>query len=317
MVGYVEMPSQHWKYSPSIRIICIILAILCLVAEGQVLFSMRKYFPHGFAPASPISKPTGIYSAPIDQTYFFPDIERFEAIRDWILNDIGDVQDLQADALIPELRNWTRLQASNRSLEINNRDPSVVIELMHDGKGASCKPFADLFIAALNSFEVQARRVGLYTAPGINVPSHSTVEVWAGDRWVIQDPTFNAVAIGTEGFALNSWEIRDHYCEGLDVTWVQDRDETAPNMETYRDSPDTLYNILIYHNDEYPLDKSRLEILAIKLLERFSGKIQSEYSAPDGFPLAGFVTSGIIDRVLLALAVIFIIGAIFVRPRIT
>jgi hypothetical protein len=58
-----------------------------------------------------------------------------------------------------------------------------------------------------------------------------------------------------------------------------------------------------------------LEILAIKFLERFTGKAQSVFSAPDGFPLPGFVTSGIIDRVLLALAVIFIIGAIFIRPR--
>ncbi|MCK4721603.1 hypothetical protein KAU08_13120, partial [bacterium] len=121
--------------------------------------------------------------------------------------------------------------------------------------------------------------------------------------------------IGAEGFALNAWEIRDHYREGLDVTWVQDRDETAPNMETYRDSPASLYNILIYHNYEYPLDKSRLEILAVKFLERFTGKVQSVFSAPDGFPLPGFVTSGIIDRVLLALAVIFIFGAIFVRTK--
>lgn len=104
MVEYVEMPSHNWKYSRSIRNIFIILTILCLVAEGLVLLSMRKYSPQGFAPASPISKPTGIYSAPIGQSHFFPDIERFEAIRDRILTDLGDIRDLQADALIPELR---------------------------------------------------------------------------------------------------------------------------------------------------------------------------------------------------------------------
>ncbi len=294
---------------------CFYLTIILLFVELQVLMSVKDFNPSGIAPAV-------FY-------HLAPDFVKGNDGRDWVEFDpatlteiraraeesVGDIRDLPDMEVARILRDWVRTISPSGPELMKVRDPCEILDSIERGVGANCAPLSVLYLAALTSFDIPTRRVAFFATPGDFHKAHTSVEIWNGDKWVIQDPTFNAVALGESGEMLGACEIQEYYAEGLEVIWNQDATPTEPHIEEYHIAPSNLTRTTFIHLHSYPVDQSLFQSRLVRLGERITGNTQSIIISRGEFPVSNFYMSGLIDRILLVAALVLILIAMIPFPN--
>jgi len=298
------------------RIFCLLLALTLLGVELSVLLKVRKLLPGGIAPVVLTSGPVEVITGHDDRDWIMYDARTLDFFRDAIRTDIEGIEEIAPGQLPRIIRDWSRKQALNLGIGLETQDPCRILDSLDDGEEASCMPLAVLFTAAANSMGLKARRVDLFGYPGGFDHAHSTVEIREGEKWVIEDPTFNSVAIGPDGEKLGACEVQRLYEEGGEVEWVQDVTATEPDFDNYFMPPESLFKVVVYQLHLYPVQNSPLELRLQRFRERITGQIQSVVLTKEKFPVSDIVLSGGIDRLLLAAVVILLVlAAIPARRR--
>lgn len=306
------------RFSPGVWLLSI--AFVLLVAEFLVLLQVRSYLPCGIGPTIQEESATFmVYEFRNTQTH--PQFIR-DGVR--ILEFIGPELNFGPDFVVRDhrsptsrLRDWTRTRARGIGLEVTTRDPVAIYESFRDGADAHCDPLAFLYMSALTGFDYYSREVDLFAEPGNCHAAHTTVEVWIENRWVLQDPTFNAYPADENGSPLASWEAQETYINGEEVSWIQDYSETDPKVEDYYIPPDELYRFVFYRLVRYPHSMPRHRQIFQRFLARLFGKTECVLVTQEDFPLSETVTNGTIDRYLLLSALFFLLlgGVTVTRER--
>ena len=81
------------------------------------------------------------------------------------------------------------------------------------GGGLSCAGMAELFLYALRSQGYKARKLFVVKSIGDQYATHTIVEVFENNKWVIYDPTFN-VSFEREGQFLGAIDIAKSLVDG-------------------------------------------------------------------------------------------------------
>jgi len=295
-----------------LRFTILVVVVVLLGIEAGILMSLRGVFPGGIAPVVLSSPETENLINDPDRKWVSFDESTLAEIRSAIERDIVLSGDESLDEMATILRNWTRLKATGEGgRSLDSEDPCVILEHFENGNDFYCKPLADLYSAALASYGINSRRVGLFAEFGTMKSSHATVEVWNDEKWVVQDPTFNAHAVGVSGEMLSAREVQVVYESGERVSWIQDADDTEPKMATYFVPGEDLYSIIYYrlHGPRY--ENSKFVYRAQRLLDRFTGRIDSIILTRERMPVTNFVADGSVDRILLIFVIVLIIAAVY------
>ena len=304
------------RFSPGFLLLSV--AFILLVAEFLVLLQVRSYLPCGIGPTIQAESATSmIYEFRNTQTH--PQFIR-DGLR--IQEFTGPVQNISPDHIVRDhreptsrLRDWTRTRARGIGLEVATRDPVAIYESFQSGADAHCDPLAFLYMSALTGFDYYSREVDLFAEPGNFHAAHTSVEVWIENRWVLQDPTFNAYPADGNGSPLAAWEVQEAYINGEEVSWIQDYSETDPKVEEYNIPQNELYRFVFYRLERYPHSMSRPVQIFLRLRARLSGNTECVLITQEDFPLSETVTNGTIDRYLLLSALIFLILGVFSITR--
>ncbi len=287
------------------------LIVLLIVSEFSVLITVRRYLPGGIAPAR--------VSDSLPQTLMtHPEF-------DWVIFDSAELAEIKSrsEAAIPGissmpvnekariLRDWVRTVGENESMEIVSKNPCEILDSMESGTGANCYPRAILLTAAMEAWGVPSRRVDFIAEPGNFHTAHSTVEYFDGDRWTIQDPTFNSVPVNDSGVGLAGWEVQELYGSGNEIRWVQNATIIDPLVQEYRIPFSEISNVVFYQLHGYPDSKSKIQLIWIRFLERLQGHDQAVILARDGFPIPNFILDGSIDRALGLVMIFTLIGLVW------
>ena len=293
--------------------VAIAVLVVLLTAEGMVLVQSRIYLPNGIAPAVLFHNPSREITSLSDRDYVSQDPGVSEILLGRAETEPGDLSGLSDIETATVLRDWTRHLAGCSSTGITSPDPLVILEKVEQGECASCKPLADLYTGFLRAYGIPVRGIGLFESPGQFTGSHSIVEVWDGEKWVIEDPTFNCVAVA-DGGLLSVEEVQERYERGEEVEWVQDASATEPTIESYVTPPEELFNIAVYSIGKYWPDTPRWRSILIKLERRLTGQVDGIVLTDEPFPLPNYLMNGTIDRFLLAGCLICII-VVVIPPR--
>jgi len=296
------MPGVGKKFS----LFCLAVAIILLAFELAILLKVRQCLPGGISPTLHYTHPPAEITGQDSLDWIMYDPKTLDEIRSTIEADIPGIGELPPTEQGRVLRDWTRRQATRLKLRPTPKDPVRILAELRAGEGASCEPLADLCLAALNSFGIPARRVALFGYPGGFDQVHSSVEMWDGRKWIIQDPTFNSVACGPSGEMLSAAMIQENYARGLEVRWVQDATVLKPDFDTYAVPPSTLFNVLVYQLYGYPVGEPRWQLWLARLRDRLAGRVQSIILSAGPFPIPDYILSGTADRFLLGAALILI-----------
>jgi len=304
--------SSNRKYP--VRLYFLFLAIACVLLELSVLYGTRSVMPTGIAPAIHTDRRLPVLSGYPETNPYYYDEEIIGAVREVLDEDVGDLSGLTQYEIVTVLRDWTRmLQGPDPSNRFESKDPCEILDSLKSGKRAYCTLFSILYISALNSYGIPARMVALMASPGSFDRAHTTVEVWIGGRWVIQDPTFNSVVTDVHGNLLGVADAMNIYEEGGAVSWVQDATSVTPTMEDYVVPVEELFNLAVYRLYAYDPDGSRIELSARRFIDRLAGRIQGVVLRYDGWMLPDFVMNGRADRILI---IIFLVSlAVASIPR--
>ncbi|MCX6647429.1 MAG: hypothetical protein NTY09_13880 [bacterium] len=289
-----------------IRLTFGLLAIFLIFGELGVLLYVRHYLPSGIAPAVFYHEaPAGLFNAdmytPLDSGY--------PEIRAAIEKDLGDISNLPAYDISRLLRDWTRKQTNGFAVEINSRNPTEIYELIQSGYKAHCEPLAILLDAALSIYGIPSRRIDLFAEFGNFHKAHTSLEAWDGSQWYLCDPSFNSIVTDSDGNLLTAAEIQDAYALGKEIFWVQDATPTDPDIDGSLLPADELFKNVIYRVRVQSDDISRPHRIILAFFERLTGKVDSVIISKEGPFIPVYIIDGRIDRVLLALAVIFLLIA--------
>ena len=295
------------------------MAILCIVFEAGILFSVRKYLPGGVAPASIVSSTDrAVTGMPQNGGPVF-DKATLGEIHAWVSDDLGAVDTRSPVEAAKILRDWARTQVSEIGPGIETHDPISILYSMKAGEPANCRPLADLYYAVLSAYGIPARIVSLFGYPGGFDQTHATVEIWTGNKWIIEDPTFDSIAEDQSGNLLSAAEIQERYLGKADINWVQDASKIQPDFNTNGTSPEILFKVIIYEIRSYPVSASRFSQALMKMRDRLTGKTQSAILFSDKFPIPKIVLNGVADKILLAIFLVSIIVIIspIGKPRLS
>ena len=278
-----------------------------IIAEFGVLLYVRHYLAGGIAPA------IFYHDAPADlfnsDAYGRLDSE-YPEIRAAIDNDLGDISDLPAFEISRLLRDWTRRQTSGMAMEIETRNPTEIYEAIQSGCLAHCEPLAILLRAALSTYGIPSRKIELFAEFGNFYMAHTSLEAWDGSQWYLCDPSFNSIITDSDGELLNAAEIQDAYTQGKTVLWVQDENQTDPDIDDSLVPPEELFRVIVYRIKVYPDDVSRFRLIMLRFIDRLTGKVESVIISKEGPYIPVYITDGSIDRLLLALAGILLLIAL-------
>jgi len=287
------------------------LAILLLALEFTLLIEVRRFLPGGIAPAEQYSVAPEFLRENEGRRWVEFDQGALAEVRRATENDLGGIETQSRMDIARILRDWTRKQAGEISrVEITSRDPREILRKLEGGASGHCEPLAILYSAALSSYGIDCRRVAFYAIPDDSFSAHSAVEVWDGEKWVLEDPTFNCIALGPYGNPLSAAEMQASYASGIDVEWVQDASQVEPGIEDYRFPPRELSNVLIYQLHGYPPGDSRWEGVLARFRERIAGEPQSVIVSRVAFPIPKIILNGTADRIILPCAAALFLIAI-------
>ncbi len=293
-----------------IKISHIVIGLLLGILIGfeiSILLQASRLLPGGWAPAvvrrEQSSLVTGLGGQ--DGIKYTPDV--LNLFRDEITQDLEGIEDQPFDQKIRLIRDWVRHQPEGLGIEITSQDPCEIFAEIDRGADASCQPLAIYMVATANSLGFPARRVALFGSPGSFDNAHSTVEVWNGEKWVIQDPTFNSIAVDLNGDLLNVAEVQQRYREGEEVNWVQDMTVEPPDLNDYFVEPSTLFNVVVYQLYEYPSGISKWESRWLRFRDRLAGRVQSVVVTNGFFPGDDFIYNGNADRIILPSAAVVLV----------
>ena len=202
------------------------------------------------------------------------------------------------------IRNWTRFNAHSIGKSINSRNPLIILDLLESGSDAHCEPLGILYLAALESVGFNAREIGLFAEPGNFRTAHTTVEVFTEYGWVVQDPTFNAVATRADGSPMSAADVQAAYFSEEPIYWLQDFSITEPEMENYSVPPEELYRFIFYRLQRYPDNMPRTTRWASTFSRRLTAHHDCVLLTRYPYPVPDFISSGLADRIIV-FAIIF------------
>jgi len=308
------MKSGKPPYTPWCRSIWFIVALFLLLAEFSVLFFVKNYHPYGFVPVTFATSDSPLLADPETTTwvdYPEPVLEKLLEATEPVASGFDRLDQAEKASV---LRDWARLALPEFGPDLDTEDPLKILE--HSDLGANCKPRAALYCAVLSSWGIPARRVAMFVEAGKFDRVHSSVEIWTGEKWIIEDPTFNSAPADSSGRHLGAVEIQEIYANGGEITWVQDKTHTEPNFESYAVSPNDLSRVLIIHRKSYPLNTPKLMLWGMKFIDRITGDYYSILITRDKFPVPVFIMNGTVDRIILTGFILSLLAAFYpYRPR--
>jgi len=297
-----------------LRTSCVLIILVLIAVEIGVLLQVRRYMPGGWAPVLLIEEPSVDVVRDPPRHLVQYENHVLDLFRNRINLDHDDTSELPTLERVNIIREWVRQQPDELGVEITSQDPCEILAQIESGARASCQPLAILMVAASDSSNLQARRVALFGSPGSFDNAHSTVEVWIDGKWVIQDPTFNSVALDDNGEMLSVLDVQRRYRHGEEVNWVQDMTVGPPDFNEYFVDPSTLFEVTVYQMYEYPSGISKWESRWLRFSDRITGHVQSVVLSNVDFPLLSAVLSGDVDRMILV-AIAVCLGGLLIPWR--
>jgi hypothetical protein len=293
------------------RLAAFVIAVVLFGLEAGAILYLRDMLSNGFAPAIQRSDPPKEITGLSDRGWTDFDATEIEKIRSEVEKDLGDLSGSSPDRTALMLRDWTRKQAEGKGTYCDTKDPVETLEALRTRETGWCYPLAIVYSAALSAYGITSRRIGLFSEPGSFDYSHTTVEAWIGSKWILEDPTFDAVAVGPDNQKLSAAEIQDYYARGIGVSWDQDAGENDPKMEGYEVSPDKLYKIIVYDWPTSPPGSSAWESRIDRFRDRLIGRIDTVIVSKGRFPAPEWLTSGLFDRLALPPALVLLLMSAF------
>ncbi len=117
------------------------------------------------------------------------DVEKIRFVQNWVMNQVKK----------------TDLDTSSLAIE--------AFEKAKGGQGLACGSMSRIYVAALRSVGIKARKVQLVRSPFNDRDTHVTTEVLMGGHWIIFDPTFN-VSYRKGGKLIGAEEMRESILDG-------------------------------------------------------------------------------------------------------
>lgn len=86
---------------------------------------------------------------------------------------------------------------------------NFIFSVSEEDYGHICGGLSVTYATVLKAFGIANRHVAMFTTPTFPYDSHSTVEIWDGQKWIASDPSFNVSFLDKSGDYLSYAELRE------------------------------------------------------------------------------------------------------------